>query len=104
MPNQSPDNKSGSRLRQRGEQKEAGARRTRSHPSELSVKSHLARALACLRELSATRPALALVLGSGFGGVVKYMEIDARVPYAKLPGFPPIGVSGHAGELILGRL
>lgn len=104
MPNQPPDNKSGSRHRQRGEEKEAGTGKTRSEPGELSGRSHLAPAVARLRGLSAAPPALALVLGSGFGGVVNYMEIDARVPYATLPGFPPVGVSGHAGELILGRL
>jgi len=32
------------------------------------------------------------------------MEIDQKISYAKVPGFPPVGVSGHAGELLIGRL
>ena len=30
--------------------------------------------------------------------------MDARVAYAELPGFAPAGVSGHAGQLLVGRL
>jgi len=29
---------------------------------------------------------------------------DAQISYAKLPGFPPVGVSGHAGHLLVGFL
>lgn len=57
-----------------------------------------------IKKFSRLRPALALVLGSGFGHVLEEMDVDARIPYAKLPGFPPVGVSGHAGELYLGHL
>src|SRR5436190_10770948 len=54
--------------------------------------------------LSPLRPKLAVVLGSGFHGVVNEMEVQVRVPYAKLPGFPRPSVSGHAGELLIGRM
>lgn len=57
-----------------------------------------------IAKLSRLRPKLALVLGSGFHHVLSQFETDARIPYARLPGFPPVGVSGHAGELLLGRL
>jgi purine-nucleoside phosphorylase len=36
--------------------------------------------------------------------VLNALDEDARISYAKLPGFPPVGVSGHAGELFVGRL
>ena len=54
--------------------------------------------------MSSLRPALAIVLGSGFEHVVSPLEIDTEIPYAKLPGFPPVGVSGHAGKVMLGHL
>ncbi len=54
--------------------------------------------------LSRLRPTLALVLGSGFQHALSAVEVQRRIPYRRLPGFPPVGVSGHAGELILGRL
>jgi purine-nucleoside phosphorylase len=57
-----------------------------------------------LNKLSRSRPALALVLGSGFHHALATMAIERRIPYAKLAGFPSVGVSGHAGELIFGRL
>ena len=57
-----------------------------------------------LKKLSQLRPSLALILGSGFHHAVSQMKVELRVAYGKLPGFPPVGVSGHAGELLLGRL
>ena len=46
---------------------------------------------------------VAMVLGSGLGAVVDELK-DARViPYAQIPGFPSVGVAGHAGELVVGR-
>jgi purine-nucleoside phosphorylase len=61
-------------------------------------------AVARLRKLSPLRPTLALVLGSGFQHVLSKLEVDARIAYSKVPGFPPVGVSGHAGELLFGHL
>ena len=61
-------------------------------------------AAATLKRRSRLRPCLAMVLGSGFGHAIERMEVEARVDYADLPGFPPAGVSGHAGEALLGRL
>ncbi|WP_420960765.1 purine-nucleoside phosphorylase [Brucella sp. IR073] len=49
-------------------------------------------------------PRLAIVLGSGLGPLVDAVEDAVRIPYADLPGFPASGVSGHAGELVAGRL
>jgi purine-nucleoside phosphorylase len=54
--------------------------------------------------LTPLRPKLALVLGSGFHHVLTTMQVELRAAYHELPGFPPVGVSGHSGELLLGRL
>jgi purine-nucleoside phosphorylase len=61
-------------------------------------------AAARLKKLSRLRPTLAVVLGSGFHHVLSEVETDAEVSYSKLPGFPPPRVSGHAGQLLIGRL
>src|SRR5436190_3142955 len=61
-------------------------------------------AVARLKKLSALRPSLAIILGSGFHHVISEMQVEAVVPYAKLPGFPPVGVSGHTGNLLIGHL
>lgn len=47
---------------------------------------------------------IGVVLGSGLGGLAEAVEEAVRIPYAELPGFPGPGVSGHSGELLVGRL
>lgn len=49
-------------------------------------------------------PTLAVVLGSGWGGLTARLRDPVRVPYAELPGFPQVTVAGHSGELWLGHL
>ena len=61
-------------------------------------------AAARLKRLSRLRPTLAIVLGSGFHHVLSELRADGEVSYDRLPGFPPTGVSGHAGKLLIGHL
>ena len=61
-------------------------------------------AAAQLKKLSSLRPALAIVLGSGFHHILTGLRVDRKISCAKIPGFPVPGVGGHAGELIFGRL
>jgi purine-nucleoside phosphorylase len=63
-----------------------------------------AKAAAVLQRLSSLRPELAIVLGSGFHHVLSELEVEREISYEKLPGFPPVGVIGHAGQLLIGRL
>ena len=57
-----------------------------------------------VRERSALRPAVAVVLGSGLGAAAEAVEVETTIGFADLPGFPPPGVPGHAGRLVLGHL
>ncbi len=50
------------------------------------------------------RPRIAVVLGSGWGGLTEHVQGVLRIPYADLPGFPVATVVGHAGELWVGRI
>lgn len=62
-------------------------------------------ALARIRSAApAARPRIAVLLGSGWGGLTQQLSAATRIPYVELAGFPPAGVAGHAGELWLGRL
>ena len=54
--------------------------------------------------LGGLAPKTALVLGSGLGGLVDEVEDAVRIPYSDLPGFPRSGVTGHAGQVVAGRL
>ena len=61
-------------------------------------------AAAKIQRLSRLRPTLALVLGSGFNHVLHEFDVDAQMPFAKLPGFPKPTVVGHDGKLLIGKL
>lgn len=60
--------------------------------------------LARIAALTSLKPAIAVVLGSGLGGFVDAAEDAVSIPYTELDGFPPPGVSGHAGALVIGRI
>ena len=49
-------------------------------------------------------PVLAIILGSGLGGLAARIENPLRLAYADLPGFPILTVAGHVGEILVGRL
>ena len=50
------------------------------------------------------RPAVAVVLGSGLGGLAGEVEDAVSVFAGEVPGLPVPRVAGHAGELRFGRL
>jgi|HubBroStandDraft_1064217.scaffolds.fasta_scaffold02253_1 xanthosine phosphorylase len=49
-------------------------------------------------------PKIAIILGSGLGGLARSIEDPVVLSYAELPGFPISTVEGHAGELRLGSI
>jgi purine-nucleoside phosphorylase len=49
-------------------------------------------------------PDIAIILGSGLGGLADEIEDAVRVPFADIPGFPEPTVIGHAGALVSGNL
>ena len=51
-------------------------------------------------------PRLAIVLGSGLGGVVELLDAQPRltIAYGEIPHVPRPSVQGHAGELVAGRV
>lgn len=61
-------------------------------------------AAASLRGRTAFTPDIAIILGTGLGGLVKDIAADATIPYEDIPGFPLSTVESHAGRLILGML
>ena len=63
-------------------------------------------AAAVVRAALGDRPAprLAVVLGSGLGGLASTVRDPVVLPYAELPAFPVSSVPGHAGRLVLGTL
>lgn len=46
------------------------------------------------------KPALGIILGSGWGDAVAAFPVKAQMPYEKIPNLGKTGVDGHAGKLI----
>jgi len=55
-----------------------------------------------IRKASSLRPTLAMVLGSGFQHALTDLDVASEIAYGELPGFPTVGVTGHAGKLLVG--
>lgn len=64
----------------------------------------VARAADSVRARWKGRPGVAIILGTGLGGLGKEITAEAEIPYAEIPGFPLSTVESHAGRLICGRL
>ena len=64
----------------------------------------VADAVRAVRARSALAPEVAVILGTGLGGLAEALDTETRIPYADLPGFPLPTVETHAGRLLLGRL
>ena len=61
-------------------------------------------ALRAVRARSELVPDVAIILGTGLGGLARELAVAARIPYQEIPGFPLSTVESHAGELLFGTL
>jgi purine-nucleoside phosphorylase len=57
-----------------------------------------------VRTAGSLRPEVAIILGTGLGGLADAITVEASVPYERIPGFPLSTVESHAGRLLLGHL
>lgn len=49
-------------------------------------------------------PEIAIILGTGLGGLRNHIENQVIIPYSEIPNFPVSTVEGHSGNLIFGTL
>lgn len=57
-----------------------------------------------IRSRSKHQPKIALILGSGLGGLADSIQNADTIPYQDLPHWPTSTVWGHAGRLVVGEL
>ncbi|XP_012687829.1 purine nucleoside phosphorylase 6 [Clupea harengus] len=50
------------------------------------------------------KPTVAIICGSGLGGLADLLENRSVFPYKDIPYFPKSTVQGHAGQLVFGEL
>ncbi len=60
--------------------------------------------VAYLNNRKTINPKIAIVLGSGLGGLTEKVEIVDEISYSEIPHFPVSTVEGHKGTMIFGRL
>ena len=65
--------------------------------------SELQETVAAITALTPEVPVVGLVLGSGLGAYADTFERRTVVPFDQLPHFPRSTVTGHSGNLVLGR-
>lgn len=52
---------------------------------------------------TAFRPRIAIILGSGLGGLADELTDATRIPYSEIPFFPRSTAVGHAGQMVIGK-
>jgi len=62
------------------------------------------RAVAVIRETTPLRPKVAVILGTGLGGLAEEMRVETALSYEDVPGFPAATLEFHAGRLLFGQL
>lgn len=62
------------------------------------------RAAAVVRARFGRTPDVAIVLGTGLGGLAGQVRVEATIEYGDIPGFPLSTVESHAGRLLCGTL
>lgn len=50
------------------------------------------------------RPEVAMILGTGLGGIADRLEVTDTIAYGEIPGFPESTVESHGGNLVFGNL
>jgi len=65
---------------------------------------NIQRAVDTVRNVTDRVPDIALILGTGLGGLAEEIENPVEIGYGDIPGFPLSTVETHAGRLLLGSL
>ena len=51
-----------------------------------------------------TAPRVGIILGTGLGGLVEQIEVEATIDYSDIPHFPTSTATSHRGRLVCGQL
>ncbi|MSR93317.1 purine-nucleoside phosphorylase [Clostridiaceae bacterium 68-1-5] len=62
----------------------------------------LQRCLGSVREKTDFVPEVGIILGSGLGDFAEEIQVEKRVPYEEIEGFPVSTVAGHKGQFVFG--
>ncbi len=69
-----------------------------------SLRARVDAAVEAVRAHTDLQPRVAVILGTGLGGLGERIEAEATIPYAEIPGFAEPTVETHSGRLLVGTL
>jgi purine-nucleoside phosphorylase len=72
--------------------------------TEYSTKAAIKAAAAIRKRAPTQQPKVAIILGSGLGGLSRSIADAVRIPFGDIPGFPNTTIAGHEGAVIVGSL
>ena len=72
--------------------------------TETVLSRAIAGAVDAVRSKTDVEPDVAVVLGTGLGGLAKEIDVNTEIAYEDLPGFALPTVESHAGRLLFGNL
>jgi purine-nucleoside phosphorylase len=78
--------------------------RETSSAEPLHAVAAIERSVAAIRARFDGRPDVAIILGTGLGGLAKEIDTAVAIDYPDIPGFPRSTVESHAGRLLCGML
>ncbi len=70
----------------------------------MSLYDQVSESVASIQSRTKLKPAVALILGSGLGGMANEIDDAIAIPYGEVPHFAHSSVVGHAGRLVIGML
>ncbi|MBN2482058.1 MAG: purine-nucleoside phosphorylase [Bacteroidales bacterium] len=68
------------------------------------MEKELKRTVDYLKKQGITQPEIGIVLGTGLGKMIQYIEVVKTIEYPNIPNFPEATVEFHQGRLIYGKL
>jgi purine-nucleoside phosphorylase len=70
----------------------------------LLTRAQYQEAAGVVRQRTAHRPQIGLILGSGLNALAEQVQDADRIPYADIPYYGQTSVAGHRGQMVIGRL
>ena len=70
----------------------------------LELYGQIEEAVAAIRGQWNETPHAGIILGTGLGGLVEEIDVEAAIDYEAIPNFPRSTAISHRGRLVCGRL
>lgn len=70
----------------------------------LEIYDQIEQAVAAIRKQWSGTPKAGIILGTGLGGLVEKIAVEAALDYEQIPNFPKSTATSHRGRLVCGQL